>query len=717
MTTTPSRRAGTRYQPHAAELTSPSRLNAGSIQNYSPHTSSDLTRAQLKHDLVGYATYQVDGVLEKIIDSKLSRFPTTDFVDGVFSTIREKHVQDLERLVMVSKGRGEEEEMYDPLSRILRTIEGAGKRYGCPRSYNRQFVSMNDIPPNEKESALPTQKPDFILAEVPPPSSRDVDLTDELDPHDILWRQAASFIEVKPHSMDTPIPSKPDANYIKALLAQGADYARITLSARPFQLFVLGMLIFGTKFCVGMFDRRGVTLSKEYDIITDSGLRQFIRVSRRLLCDLSATALGHDSTVELLPGQTCYQEEYPSFRVTMGGSDTREWRTVGPPIWSSLSLLGRGTSTWNAFMGSQRVILKVAWRSATHISETEIYDKVRQSRLRGIAEFVTGGDVFFPGRMQAIKVSISRLRGFSEVDKDAVLHRLTLSTVGRPLWDYRSEEELILGFRAALIGHQGLVSLGILHRDVSAGNVFLPYPEDDVPPRGFEGFLADLELASLPAKADIEPYVAVPVREPEHTSTGAYLIPIPSDELPQERPTHWTFKPGVSASEAAPGPEMNGTAIFMALELLEAIKTGKTVVRDVHHDLESFVYVLFYVLYKRILAEPRPADRQRDWNALQAEYFRIFAGATVSLIIAGRNGLVRTGPRELRRWLNRTGQRRLSDFAVICSRLIIAQNPPEEDEEDEEEEQTKRLQKWENTSVRKLMTYDKLFEACDDVLK
>ena len=100
------------------------------------------------------------------------------------------------------------------------------------------------------------------------------------------------------------------------------------------------------------------------------------------------------------------------------------------------------------------------------------------------------------------------------IDSGATLHRLVLASRGRTLASYSSLKELlaaalhiVLGmnfiYRAlihALIplpAHKSLYHQGILHGDVSYGNVFLTESDED----GVYGFLADLDLASLEDKA------------------------------------------------------------------------------------------------------------------------------------------------------------------------------------------------------------------------
>jgi hypothetical protein len=76
---------------------------------------------------------------------------------------------------------------------------------------------------------------------------------------------------------------------VQFIIGQSVNFARLHMSAHPFQLFSIGILIFGSQFCVAIFDR-GITLSPIHDMWTD--LNIFIQVIRRLSCDLSPKELG-----------------------------------------------------------------------------------------------------------------------------------------------------------------------------------------------------------------------------------------------------------------------------------------------------------------------------------------------------------------------------------------------------------------------------------------
>ena len=279
-----------------------------------------------------------------------------------------------------------------------------------------------------------------------------------------LWSQAGGFCKVKP----TPHqgPKSNDPKIVKPLVCQAADYARLHFSARPFQLFSVGLLIFGSEFCVAIFDRAGVLFSPIHDMWED--IEIFIRVIRSLTCHLSSVELGQDPTVTTLPDQQheiwrnptknlgCEPKDFPTFVITMGDSGSSSWHTIGLPIWTtgSVSLLGRDTSVWLVREnGSGPVlVLKNTWRSASQVSESMIYGSIHGDHP-ALAKLHHGEDVLFPGEQGHI--STGNLRSASlgnEIDEDVFLHRLLFRSRGRPLWEYRSEKELLQGIRAALSG-------------------------------------------------------------------------------------------------------------------------------------------------------------------------------------------------------------------------------------------------------------------------
>ncbi|EPS97657.1 hypothetical protein FOMPIDRAFT_1149766 [Fomitopsis schrenkii] len=179
--------------------------------------------------------------------------------------------------------------------------------------------------------------------------------------------------------------------------------------------------------------------------------------------------------------------------------------------------------------------------------------------------------------------------------------RLVFETVGRPLSEFRSTRELTRGLRDAIYGHRQAYHSGIIHRDISENNVMLG---DDFM-SFFVGFLLDLDYGfnwkELLRKAGWE------VSE---TSWEQYVEEY-NRNLPQAR------RPAPPGMEIPPmGPvdddggdeakadqeewkarmkfkERTGTLYFMAIEILKT-----HVAHDVRHDLESFFWLLLWVVLR-----------------------------------------------------------------------------------------------------------------------
>ncbi|KAF8802711.1 hypothetical protein BYT27DRAFT_7260823 [Phlegmacium glaucopus] len=106
-----------------------------------------------------------------------------------------------------------------------------------------------------------------------------------------------------------------------------------------------------------------------------------------------------------------------------------------------------------------------AWRSIARASESNISLLIDQPPGE-VAKFECGGDVWSVG--YPITAQNLHCKTVHDLDIDPptlvqVLHRLVLATVGRPLWEYILELELLTGFRSALQAHKALCDRGILH--------------------------------------------------------------------------------------------------------------------------------------------------------------------------------------------------------------------------------------------------------------
>ncbi|EIW56241.1 uncharacterized protein TRAVEDRAFT_73812 [Trametes versicolor FP-101664 SS1] len=570
--------------------------------------STEINRKNFKDELVHNVKYSDRKLFtKKFLPGKVTTLTSNEAtVTRIVDDVKEEcHAQIVLIEELSCAKSGSEVKFYPPMAAIFASIEKAcAKVSPQTRKYYRSFVSKDKELLRWEDPLIPNilearGKPDFALAEVSPPEGV---LTTHLDPKSVLWRHCSAFIEVKGSASDLPITR--DEKAIKDTLAQGADYARILFHARPFQLYVYGIFFCGDSWCLGYFDRRGaiiaapVALYKDHQLV-DAAFRDFVKMIIRFTWEITPEELGHDPSMVLLQGYGHYSKTPPRFLVAI--NDSVEVRTFGLPMWSSQSMLGRGTAIWKAVDVSSGlpVILKYAWRSQGRLAESAIYEKIAsvfeaagEAIPKGMASFKSGGDAQLEGGTLTVR-ALRKLPEFTKgIQPDAVLHRVVLNDFGKSLWEYSSGEELMDAMYTAVSAHLNLYKRKFLHRDISAGNILIrvhtvyqaAIPEKELDERFdtqdlpiTEGFLTDFELASYPV-------------------------------------------PDPAAKEA--GETMTGTVAFMATELLQAVVAGKTITRTAAHDLESFCWVFIYTLYLRALRDMPKGQKRSD---LQSEYRKIFA--------------------------------------------------------------------------------------------
>ncbi|KAH9943551.1 hypothetical protein B0H21DRAFT_491393 [Amylocystis lapponica] len=371
-------------------------------------------------------------------------------------------------------------------------------------------------------------------------------------------------------------------------------------------------------------------------------VRMFIRVIRRLTRDMTPVELGQDPTVRMLSdaeaGEVRRRAEaigthltgavdYPTYAVTMG-KRVRCWYTLGAPIWTSLSLLGRGTEVWRVCDSAdpnRLLVLKSAWRSSDRPAEAMLYEGI-SGKHPGVADYDVGADIVFPGAVERV-ISVKNLRDSSCDDaKDTpILHRLLTRTYGRSMWEYDSELELLKGFRAALEGHRFLSEQGILHRDISAGNVLLSAAAQ--PENGYEGFITDIESAHF-SRPSVEAAVTKTIAVVPVVSPGGVLTE------PTAR-THTIFDT-VSVKR---GATMTGTFQFMAAALLFALDINKTITHELHHDLESFVWVFAYSIGMHFVSKGRDSIPEDCHKAFTKHFYDNFGQPTILQILNARGNI------------------------------------------------------------------------------
>ncbi|KAM5544010.1 hypothetical protein V8D89_002627 [Ganoderma adspersum] len=578
-----------------------------------------------------------------------------ELINKVVTALKTTCLQELNDIqeIQAAPSRNENR-MMKPLDTLFSTIEKETAKHCKTREYFRAFIRKDStlVPlTNPPFGSLSIVKPDFVLADLPPPN-RGVVINVSARKGHVDWRQCPAFIEIKAKSECLPIP--PHGPHTgnsawKDTLAQGADYARLLMAGRPFLISAYAFFICGNKFCIALCDRAGMvlspakSLSPAADAVAD--LEYFVRVVLRFTWDMSLAELGEDPTAALTPDHTSYQRDYPRYDVGMGrglspGSETAKWTTVGEPLWVSHSLLGRGTSVWRALDQQTPLILKTSWRTLGRRSETEIHGTLRSflqnsniDEPRGLALASAGGDVYdFSGKI----MSVSNRRGPpEEIYKpvlDRVLHRVCLTRFGKPIWQYSSLEEFARAMRDALQAHDILSSYGILHRDVSAGNILIDVDasykattatgepgegivSEDRDPQNASGFLSDWEFAWLPQ----------------------HVLDVANTNSAEPQPD----EPDMDI-KITPGDILTGTPIFFATELLIGLKEKRPVVRTRVHDLESFEWVILYAAYEHSIESAGNGTKEAKERVpmLMKEFQTIFTAIDPSALASNRELLL-----------------------------------------------------------------------------
>ena len=165
---------------------------------------------------------------------------------------------------------------------------------------------------------------------------------------------------------------------------------------------------------------------------------------------------------------------------------------VPAPKYTARSPFGRCTRAHRAYHTEQRAIvfMKDYWRVGANGIEKEgdIYKKLHENEVPHIPLFDCGGDVL---RGQETLGHTHTFRMWREINIDCYRHyRMGILTVGRSLLRFKSSHEYVSAITDAIEGehifptrgiiiyhlsaHQcALVKAGILHRDISVGNILI----------------------------------------------------------------------------------------------------------------------------------------------------------------------------------------------------------------------------------------------------
>ncbi|KAI0692471.1 hypothetical protein C8T65DRAFT_522545, partial [Cerioporus squamosus] len=456
------------------------------------------------------------------------------------------------------------------------------------------------------------------------------------------WQHIAMIIEAKPTREEDPYPRDGGLNATTAV--QSARSARNLLLAHGFlSAFVIG--IYGDIVRVIKYDHTSALVSPAFPIHEHPQYLQRFLWHFTHPASPDAIVAGADPTVRRLTvGDQLWiteQLERAGVRdVSSALKEVHKGRRVLVPSGAdgtimqpyllyrlldvNSRLFSRATTVWLTIedtrilgpdgrliddphrdkdMKTKPRILKEAWRQVIRNPEEVFYkrlsDKIPEKDRFGISKLVCGGDLgqldvlqwerstpTYPHRYPQHQTFSWAIGGGKKWTCRERSHmRLVIEDVGRTLTKAKNTKELVLALRDAVIGHRlAFEKAGVLHRDVSVGNVLIL---DEAEDGSFVGFIHDFDYSAMTDVA-------------------------PGDEVPPSADADRADVDGLESMGVAvtykndERRERKGTYYFMALEILR-----RPVVHGVHHDLESFYWILVWVVLRHTVHNLPEAKAQK----------------------------------------------------------------------------------------------------------
>jgi len=318
----------------------------------------------------------------------------------------------------------------------------------------------------------------------------------------------------------------------RVILGQLTAYASMILSSQ-YRTHVFMVLIVKKYARLIRWDRGGAVVTGPIPFADQPHLHDFL--IRYDIADPEAR--GHDSTVGLPTNDeiTCAKASVPELSgaksflaVTISDHQSSNRYIISSPESRPLIPVGRWTRPSVAFdtQNRRRVLLKDSWRVLLDDikPEGEIYRLLHENSVPNIPSCLVAGDVG--------NDAYHRSQTHEVMDKHVARHpcwtltphrhyRIVLGLVGRRLEKFDRTFEVVNAMSAALVGkmliflaisqrnlthivaHEAAFKIGILHRDISVGNILIVGPkelDDSEDPHKSEingGMLIDWDLSSI----------------------------------------------------------------------------------------------------------------------------------------------------------------------------------------------------------------------------
>ncbi|KAI0767026.1 hypothetical protein C8Q74DRAFT_1203896, partial [Fomes fomentarius] len=377
------------------------------------------------------------------------------------------------------------------------------------------------------------------------------------------WSTLEIPIEAKTSINADPFSSKdpdgvPDSEERKKTFGQILSYSELLFQNqhRNFHFLVLFLGHFSR---IVRIDRSGIFATERFNYVNDpdNKLPTFLRK----YSELSRKQRGHDPTVERVkPGLAkrmrdtltaaqkaaaasgdgdnhvlklfgdSLKDDYPWWKLQVHDEITGKIMSyaVAKPHFQAPGVRGRGTRGYvalpinsNGTLGDKFVYLKDAWRVKHEAiaKEGATLKYLNDNEILYVPTLLCHGDL--PGQVtQAPDVWKDLHPGEVCPLKDHQHYRIVVKEVGKPLSEVECGSQLFKALYHCTRAHQAAYNVGIIHRDISAGNILLYKNEKGL----WKGMLTDWELAK-----DITQ--TREVRQPERTGTWQFMSAHVQDDL------------------------------------------------------------------------------------------------------------------------------------------------------------------------------------------
>ncbi|SZF05747.1 unnamed protein product [Blumeria hordei] len=340
------------------------------------------------------------------------------------------------------------------------------------------------------------------------------------------------------------------SKYLAAVkIHQMIRHVREVFYSQPLRRFVHGFCLHKMYIEFWIVDRAGAYSSAQIHVLQSQ--EKLVRglASYMLMSD---EELGLDPVISYDDAERCF------VTIPDDNQSSEKIEVHAMPISRPETIVSRGNTCFKT--KDNEGMIKFSWGSGAKLNEIE-YLKLAKD-LTGIIQLQTSGYLYEVETHRKGVMLSENLRWYLNAIDRTMSHgnktealseefftkrKLTfakLSPVGRPLDSSLTVREFVSGIRDAILGHRNLHKIGIVHGDVSAGNIILTGPDENGETKGM---LIDLDMASFS------------MMENENDQPKA----------------------------------ITGTKRYMALELLRAINAKEFSLKQTYrHDLESFFYVL-----------------------------------------------------------------------------------------------------------------------------